>query len=191
MCVEESKITDLCHNMKDLFKIFSNSNAHTNKFLQNSLFKPITQDFTTAVWNPNKRLVCFGATSPLYSHEALETLLKEDKYFWDEFVANLFDGWLSFLPGAVKQYFVNEDDWSVVEISVQIYDISWLNGHASDFMQIMASKGTQKMFTYELFDALLYEQYYTIHLMTPFLIYLVMILLQFIHYIYILPSFDN
>lgn len=33
MCVEESKITDLCHSMKDLFKIFSNSNAHTNKFL--------------------------------------------------------------------------------------------------------------------------------------------------------------
>lgn len=106
-------------------------------------------------------------------------------------MASLFDGWLSFLPGAVKQYFVNEDDWSVVEISVQIYDILWLNGHASDFMQIMASKGTQKMFTYELFDALLYEQYYTIHLMRPFLIYLVMILLQFIHYIFVLPSFEN
>jgi hypothetical protein len=42
-----------------------------------------------------------------------------------------------------------------------------------------------------LFDALLYEQDYTTNLLPPFLLYVLNIVLQVIHYIYILPSFEH
>lgn len=90
---------------------------------------------------------------------------------------------LQFLPDQIKQHFVNEDDWSILEIEIKIYDISWLNSdgeklvQADKFLQHMASKGTQKMFAYELFDALLYEQYYTHHLLFPFGLYILMVCL--------------
>ena len=55
----------------------------------------------------------------------------------------------------------------------------------------MASQGTQKMFTNELLEALLYEQYYTINLLLPFFLQLLTIALQFCHYLLVLPNFDG
>ena len=53
---------------------------------------------------------------------------------------------LRFLPDDIKRYFVNKDDWSIMEVEVKIYKISWLNENGQEFLQEMATRGTQKMF---------------------------------------------
>lgn len=72
-----------------------------------------------------------------------------------------------------------------------MYDISWLRGNGREFIQFMAHKGTQKMFNYDLFDALLYAQYYTDNLLPPFFAYICQILLQYYYYVSILPDFEG
>lgn len=117
MCQGEAQVTDVVQSMRDLFSIFSNSNAQTNDFLNIAFGQPVSMEETSVSWNPNKRLVAFGATSTLYSSKEIERLLKEDRYFWDHVRDSVFE-YLWFVPDAVKQHFNNEDDWSIVEISV-------------------------------------------------------------------------
>jgi len=58
--------------MEDFFKIFTNSNADTNKFIQNAFYTPIYDGVKAVNWNPDKRLICFGSPTSLLSSEALE-----------------------------------------------------------------------------------------------------------------------
>ena len=86
LCLEggvESHTTDVAIDLKDLFKIFTNSNAHTNKYLQNAFSRPIYDDVKTVNWNPDKRLICFGSPTSLLSSKAIEQMIEEDEEFWE------------------------------------------------------------------------------------------------------------
>jgi hypothetical protein len=64
-----------------------------------------------------------------------------------------------------------------MDVEVKIFRISWLNGKGAEFLQKMASQGTQKMFSNELLEAILKEQYYTTRLLLPFFLHLLLITL--------------
>jgi len=83
--------------MKDLFKIFTNSNAHMNKFIQNAFYIPIYDDVKAVNWNPGKRLICFGSPTSLLSSEALGKLIAADREYWENILRKQFDK-LWFIP---------------------------------------------------------------------------------------------
>jgi hypothetical protein len=139
------QVTDIVHDIEDLFDIFTNSNAQTNKFMESAYFRPISTDVKTVNWNPMKRMICLGSTSPLLSDSAIDTLIEADTHPRDDFFRKLFS-YLFFVPASISEYFVNENDWSISEVDIRIYDIHWLNGQAKFFLKEMAESGTPPMY---------------------------------------------